>query len=117
MNTGALSSAYVELPADCLELLAGIVSKFGGRIVPQPEKTEELVIIPPSSERERIGKMLHGARLRAGLTQKELARAIGVPQSHISEYEKNKRPIPQGKAQELARVLETVPTHFLPRQG
>jgi transcriptional regulator with XRE-family HTH domain len=32
--------------------------------------------------------MLKGLRLRAEMTQKELAEAIGVPQSHVSEYEK-----------------------------
>lgn len=116
MNTIALSRAYVELPADCISLLAGIVSKFGGRIIEHSGEAEETVVVPPVSEQQRVGRMLRGARLRAGMTQKALAAAIGVPQSHISEYEKNKRRIPPAKAEELARILETVPTHFLPRQ-
>ncbi|GHV57295.1 hypothetical protein FACS189460_3600 [Deltaproteobacteria bacterium] len=37
-------------------------------------------------------------RLQAEMTQKKLAEAIGVHQSHVSEYEKNKRKIPEGKA-------------------
>lgn len=115
MNSVALSLARVEIPAECMTLLAEIVSKFGGRIVTQEAAVEEVVVIPPIPERERIGRMLHGARLRAEMTQKQLAAAIGVPQSHISEFEKNKRPIPPAKAAELARVLKTVPTHFLPR--
>jgi len=98
-----------------MDLLAEIVSKFGGRIIPQSADGEDLVLAAPIAERERNGRMLLGARLRAGLTQKELAKAIGVPQSHISEYERNKRSIPRQKAEELARVLKTVPTHFLPK--
>ena len=113
MNT-AISQARFEVPTECLKLLEEIVVRFGGKIISREEDAEGCVVIPPIPERERIGVLLRGARLRAGLTQKALARAIGVPQSHISEYEKNRRPIPRAKAEELARVLKTVPTHFLP---
>ncbi len=114
MNT-TISQARFEIPTECLKLLEEIVVRFGGKIIRQEDDAEGYVVIPPIPERERIGRLLVGARLRAGLTQKALAAAIGVPQSHISEYEKNKRSIPRAKAEELARVLETVPTHFLPR--
>ncbi len=36
---------------------------------------------------------LRGFRLRAGMTQAELARAIGTTQSHVSEYESGARRI------------------------
>lgn len=61
----------------------------------------------------RPGKLLRAARLRADLTQKELAAQLGVPQSHISQYEKNKRKIPADKARELAGILETQAEYFL----
>jgi len=48
-----------------------------------------MVTIPPIPESERVGRMLKGLRLREGLTQKELAKVLDVPQSHISAYEKN----------------------------
>ena len=79
------------------------------------EVMQVVFIAPPIPETERIGRMLRGARVRAGMTQKQLATAIGVPQSHISEYEKNKRHIPKHKAEEAAKVLNTVATHFLSR--
>lgn len=66
-------------------------------------------------ENERMGRMLKGLRLRANMTQKELAKTIQVPQSHISQYEANARPIPKVKAQELAKLLNTVESHFLSR--
>lgn len=39
------------------------------------------------------GFRLRGFRLRAGMTQAELARAIGTTQSHVSEYESGARRI------------------------
>jgi ribosome-binding protein aMBF1 (putative translation factor) len=49
---------------------------------------------------------LRGARKREGLTQKELARLLGVSQTHISEMEHGKRPIGKDMAKRLARVLK-----------
>jgi len=49
---------------------------------------------------------LRGARKREGLTQQELARLVGVSQTHISEMEHGKRPIGKDMAKRLARVLK-----------
>lgn len=75
-----------------------------------------MVRVPPLPESERVGRMLKGLRLREGMTQIQLAEAIGVPQSHISKYEKNRRTIPPAKAEELATLLHTVPGYFLNAQ-
>lgn len=48
---------------------------------------------------------LQGARHRENLTQKELARLIGISQTHISEMEHGKRPIGKDMAKRLAKVL------------
>jgi DNA-binding XRE family transcriptional regulator len=48
---------------------------------------------------------LRGARKREALTQKELARLVGVNQTHISEMEHGKRPIGKDMAKRLAKVL------------
>lgn len=61
----------------------------------------------------RNGVLLRAARLRADLTQKELANKINVPQTHISQYEKNKRKIPLQKARELAAILNTSEDYFI----
>ena len=70
------------------------------------------ILVPPMAANERPGKMLKGLRLREELTQAQLAKAIGVPQGHISAYEKNARPIPREKAAKLAEVLHSVPENF-----
>ncbi len=113
MNTVLVSHAKITVPADCFELVSALVQRLGGQVITDDE---EVVTVPPMPESERVGRMLKGLRLREGMTQGQLAEAIGVPQSHISEYEKNKRPIPPAKAEELAKLLHTVPGHFLCNQ-
>ena len=44
-------------------------------------------------------------RLRAGMTQAELARAIGTTQSHVSEYESGARRIETMPAGEFVRPI------------
>jgi len=109
-----MTEARIAIPVDNFDLVAALVTRLGGQIM---DETGDAVIIPPIPESERLGRMLKGLRLREGLTQKELAKALGVPQSHISAYEKNKRPIPTAKAEQLGMLLHTVPGHFLARMG
>ncbi|MBR5734688.1 MAG: helix-turn-helix transcriptional regulator [Desulfovibrionaceae bacterium] len=85
-----------------------MTEKPGGRI----QVEEETIVVPPMPQEERPGRMLKGLRLREGLTQAFLAKAVGVPQSHISAYEKNTRPIPKDKAEKLAEILHSVPENF-----
>ena len=51
------------------------------------------------------GVMLRGARAKESLTQSELARRLGIPQSNISEMESGRRPIGKAMAKRLAKVL------------
>ena len=53
----------------------------------------------------RIGNLLAGARLKSGMTQKELAKKLGVRQNMISDYERGKRRISPGMAKRLAKSL------------
>lgn len=119
MNAEALRYARVELPEKAMEVLGALVEQLGGRVFPLKSKedcVEKVYVSPPMPESERPGRMLKGLRQRADMTQKDLAKAIGVPQSHVSEYESNKRNIPAAKAEELAKLLHTVPSDFLPRE-
>ncbi len=77
------------------------------------QTTQEDFISEPIPENERVGRMLKGLRIRANLTQKELAQKLNVPQSHISQYEANTRTIPKENVQKLANLLNTVESHFL----
>lgn len=113
-TTPLVSHAHIALPCDALPLVVELVRRLGGEVI---SEAEERIIMPPIPERERVGRMLKGLRLRADMTQKALSRAIDVPQSHISEYEANKRGIPPAKVALLAEVLNTVEGHFTSSEG
>jgi len=50
--------------------------------------------------------VLRGARGRAGLTQTRLSELTGIPQRHISEMERGKRPLGRETARKLAMALD-----------
>lgn len=54
----------------------------------------------------RPAAMLKGYRLRANLTQKELAAQLGIKQHHLSEMESGKRNISKDMAKRLADALK-----------
>jgi DNA-binding XRE family transcriptional regulator len=61
---------------------------------------------PEYSEADLRGASLRGSRYKEGLTQKQLADMIGVPQRHISMMENNKRPIGKEMAKRLGKALK-----------
>ncbi len=54
----------------------------------------------------RIGNLLVAARLKAGLTQAQLAAKLKIHQNMISEYERGKRRLTQSMAKRIAGVLK-----------
>ena len=42
-------------------------------------------------EKNRVGNILAGARLKAGLTQAQLADKLGIRQNMVSDYERGRR--------------------------
>lgn len=55
----------------------------------------------------RPAMVLRGIRHREQLTQKELAKKLGIRQHHLSEMENAKRPIGKNLAKKLAEALRT----------
>ena len=60
-------------------------------------------------EVNRQGNLLEVARLKAGLSQKQLAGTMGIRQTMISEYENGRRPITKNMAGRMAKVLKIKP--------
>lgn len=61
----------------------------------------------PSEIRENEGGVvLKVMRERKGITQTELSDMTGIPQPHISQMERGKRPIGKKTAHQLAKALE-----------
>ena len=109
MNTQQ-AHAQIVLPVDCFPLVAELVSRLGGHMT---EATAGGFPIAPMADVERGGKMLRALRLRAGMTQQAVSEALGLPQSHISEFENGRRSIPYKHAQTLAGLLYSIPSHFM----
>jgi transcriptional regulator with XRE-family HTH domain len=106
MQAQKMTHAHIAVPPDCLGLLTELVTKLGGQVM--SESSADSI---PSLERG--GKMLKELRQRAGLTQKQVADALGIPQSHISEFERDRRNIPCKHAQTLATLFHAVPSYFM----
>ena len=73
-----------------------------GAITEEPESVHGEEVYPDFNG----SVVLRGARKREALTQKELARLVGVSQTHISEMEHGKRPMGKEMARRLAKVLK-----------
>lgn len=57
-------------------------------------------------ERNRVGNLLAGARLKAGFTQVELAEKLGIRQNMVSDYERGRRSVSPAMAKRLSGVLK-----------
>ncbi|MDL2322229.1 helix-turn-helix domain-containing protein [Desulfosarcina sp. OttesenSCG-928-B08] len=110
MHHAEVAYAHIQIPAECLPLVTELVTRLGGKIV---DGEGRCFPVSPMPEIERGGKMLKALRLRAGMTQKEVADAIGVPQSHISDFEQNHCAVPYVHAQKLAEILRSIPSHVM----
>ena len=61
----------------------------------------------------RAGVCLQGARLKEGLSQMDLAKKLGIPQTNVSAMELGKRPLGKNMAKRLSRVLRVDYRTFL----
>lgn len=64
-------------------------------------------------ELNRVGNLLEAARLKNKLTQKQLADAVGIRQTMVSEYETGRRRIGKKMAARFAEVLKIKPERLL----
>ncbi len=90
------------------ELIDWISKKFEVRVL-STDKSESVSIEETDFWKEmqsnRIGNLLAGARLKAGLTQAQLAAKIDVRQNMISDFERGKRRLSLSMAKRLAKTL------------
>lgn len=63
-------------------------------------------------ESNRVGNLLAGARLKAGLTQTQLAERVGIRQNMVSDYERGRRTYSDAMARRLAEALEVREEHL-----
>ena len=66
-----------------------------------------------SIKEETLGQRIRAQRIRLGMTQEELAEALYVEKSIISNYENDKKEMRASGLAELAKVLQTTPNYLL----
>jgi ribosome-binding protein aMBF1 (putative translation factor) len=86
---------------------ASTVSEESGGSVPV-EETE----FWKQMNKNRIGNLLAGARLRAGLTQGQLAKKFGIRQNMVSDYERGRRNLSPDMAARFSAVLHIKESHL-----
>ena len=75
------------------------------------EPVEDLIPIESTEfwaemEKNRVGNLLAGARLKARLTQSQLAAKLGIRQNMVSDYERGRRTYSDIMAKRLSNVLK-----------
>src|SRR6056297_859397 len=91
------------------ELLGWIKKKYDiDVLVDDPD--DELVSIESTDywkamEKNRVGNLLAGARLKQGLTQAQLADKLGIRQNMVSDYERGRRTYSDAMAKRLSKTL------------
>ena len=98
------------------ELLAWIQKKYDIAVLAD-EPDDELVSIESTGfwkemEKNRIGNRSAGARLKAGLTQAQLASELGIRQNMVSDYENGRRTYSDTMAKRLSAVLKVKEEHL-----
>jgi ribosome-binding protein aMBF1 (putative translation factor) len=98
------------------ELVDWIRKKFDITVLAEgPE--EEFVAIESTEywkemEKNRVGNLLAGARLKAALTQAQLAEQLGIRQSMVSDYECGRRSYSDAMARRLSEALNVNEEHL-----
>jgi ribosome-binding protein aMBF1 (putative translation factor) len=90
------------------ELIEWIRKKFDVSIL-TPEKSESVPIEETDfwkvMQSNRVGNLLSAARLKANLSQAQLAAKLCVRQNMISDYERGKRRLTPAMAERIAEIL------------
>ena len=106
-TTGALTEIRLTVPTENAESLCRAINsilELAQLSRPLNEEGEEVYsareVFPESSP----GNRLRGLRTREGITQKELAAALGIRQHHVSEMEKSVRAISVDMAKRIGEI-------------
>ena len=91
-----------------LALLRSLAAHDSEELIPADEVFKEI-----DKKYGKVGATIRGMRLMEGLTQKELARKLGIHQVHISQMEHGKRTVGKNLARKLAKVFNTSYRLFL----
>ena len=90
------------------ELIEWISQKFEVSILTS-DNSESIAIEETDFWKEmqsnRVGNLLSGARLKANLSQAQLAEKLGIRQNMVSDYERGRRKLSPAMAKRIAEIL------------
>ena len=91
------------------ELIEWIRKKFEVSIL-TPDNSESIAVEDTDFWKEmqsnRIGNLLSAARIKANMTQAQLAEQLEIRQNMISDYERGKRRLSPSMAKRIAKILK-----------
>ena len=98
------------------ELVDWIRKRFDVTVLAE-EPEDEFVSVESTEywkemEKNRVGNLLAGARLKAGLTQAQLADKLGIQQNMVSDYERGRRTYSDAMARRLSQALQVKEEHI-----
>ncbi|OGV67977.1 MAG: hypothetical protein A2498_01890 [Lentisphaerae bacterium RIFOXYC12_FULL_60_16] len=98
------------------ELVDWIKKRFEVTVLAE-EPEDEFVSIESTEywkemEKNRVGNLLVGARLKAGLTQAQLADKLGIRQNMVSDYERGRRTYSDAMAKRISQTLQVKEAHI-----
>lgn len=98
------------------EILDWIKKRFEVTVL-AAEPEDEIVSIESTEywkemEKNRVGNILAGARLKAGLTQAQLADKLGIRQNMVSDYERGRRTYSDAMAKRISQTLRVKEEHI-----
>ena len=98
------------------ELLDWIRKKYDVAVLGDPADDESVAIEDTDywreMEKNRVGNLLAGARLKSGLTQAKLAEKLGVRQNMVSDYERGRRTYSDAMAKRISQALQVKEAHI-----
>ncbi len=99
------------------ELVAWIRKKYEVSVLSAAEDGVDSIPVEETEfwkqmERNRVGNLLAGARLKAGLTQGQLAKKLSIRQNMVSDYERGRRRLSPGMAARFSAVLHIKESHL-----
>jgi ribosome-binding protein aMBF1 (putative translation factor) len=98
------------------EIVDWIKKKFEVTVLAE-EPEDEFVSIESTEywkemEKNRVGNLLVGARIKAGLTQAQLADRLGIRQNMVSDYERGRRTYSDAMAKRISQTLQVKEEHI-----
>ncbi len=94
------------------ELISWIRKKYDLVVLADEPVSIESTKFWREMEKSRIGNLLAGARLKAGMTQAQLAEKLGIRQNMVSDYEHGRRKYSDAMAKHLSEALHVREEHL-----